>query len=112
MIIIVIIIIVIIVRPMVVWKGTNEVSTNGVAANKEHVCLTEGLLEVLPLTYYYLPESARAYLCYPIYQTSLIIFAAAPLVLTPFVRNQFVRRGERSQERQQERPGRARTLVS
>ena len=43
-----------------------------------------GTFWALPLTYFYLPESARAYL----FRSKLITFAAAPSVLTPFVRNQ------------------------
>ena len=42
---------------------------------------------VLPLTYLYLPKSARAYL-FPHSVEIHYFFAAAPLVLTPFVRNQ------------------------
>ena len=38
------------------------------------------------VTYFYIPKSARAYLFPNL--TKLITFAAAPLVLTPFVRNQ------------------------
>ena len=45
-----------------------------------------GTFWVLPLTYSYLPKSARAYL-FP-QSVKFITFAAAPLVLTPFVRNQ------------------------
>ena len=45
-----------------------------------------GTLWVLPLTYFYLPKSARAYL-FP-QPVKVITFAAAPLVLTPFLRNQ------------------------
>ena len=41
---------------------------------------------VLPLTYFYLPKSASAYL-FP-ESVKNITFAAAPLVLTPFVRSQ------------------------
>ena len=41
---------------------------------------------VLPLTYFNLPRSARAYLFPPICRNSLL-FSAAPLVLTPLVRN-------------------------
>ena len=41
-------------------KGTNGVSTNG---SLQILCfLTEELFGVLPLTYFYLPKSARAYL--------------------------------------------------
>ena len=45
-------------------------------------------LMVLPLTYFYLPKSARAHLFSQ--SVKQHIFAAAPLVLTPFVRNQFI----------------------
>ena len=41
-------------------KGTNGVSTNGVAAN--FMLFGRVLFWVLPLTYFYLPKSARAYL--------------------------------------------------
>ena len=68
-------------------KGTNEVSTNEVAANVMFL-LTEGPFGVLPLTYAYLHKSARAYL-FP-QSVKLITFAAAPLVVTPFVRNQLL----------------------
>ena len=47
-------------------KGTNGVGTNGVAAN--FVFLDRGTSGVLPLTYFYLPKSARAYLFPPICQ--------------------------------------------
>ena len=50
-----------------------------------------GTFLVLSLTYFYLPESARAYL-FP-QSVKIITFAAAPLVLTPFARNQIVTRG-------------------
>ena len=45
-----------------------------------------GTFWVLPLTYFYLPQSSRAYLFSNL--SKFITFAAAPLVLTPFVRNQ------------------------
>ena len=45
---------------------------------------------VLPLTYFYLPKSARAYL-FP-QSVEFSTFAVAPLVLSPFVRNQQQRR--------------------
>ena len=41
-------------------KGTNGVSTNGVTANL--ISFDRGTFWVLPLTYFYLPKSARAYL--------------------------------------------------
>ena len=40
-------------------KGTNRVSTNGVTAN---FMLLTGFWGLLPLTYFYIPKSARAYL--------------------------------------------------
>ena len=46
------------------------------------------LFWVLPLTYFYLPKSARAYL-FP-QSVKFITFAAAALALTPAVRNQIV----------------------
>ena len=46
-----------------------------------------GTFWVLPLTYFYIPRSSGAHLFSTIRQQS-ITFAAAPLVLTPFVRNQ------------------------
>ena len=45
-----------------------------------------GTFWALPLTYLYLPKSARVYLSPNL--SKFITFAAAPLVLTPFVRNQ------------------------
>ena len=41
-------------------KGTNGVSTNGVPANFQF--FDGGTSWVLPLTYFYIPRSARAYL--------------------------------------------------
>ena len=41
-------------------KGTNGVSTNGVTA--KFMCFDRGTFCVLPLTYFYIPKSARAYL--------------------------------------------------
>ena len=57
-----------------------------------HVFFTEGLFgEVLLLTYLYLPESSgRTF--FP-NLSKLIAFAAAPLVLTPFVRSQLLQSG-------------------
>ena len=46
-----------------------------------------GTFRVLPLTYFYLPKSASAYL-FPNLSKLITFFAAAPLVSTPFVRNQ------------------------
>ena len=45
---------------VVVRKGANGVNTSGLAANL--MFLTEGLFWVLPLIYFYLLKSARAYL--------------------------------------------------
>ena len=42
------------------WRETNGVSTNGIAANL--MLFDGGTFWVLPLTYFYLPKSARAYL--------------------------------------------------
>ena len=62
---------------------TNGVSTNGVAAN--FIFFDGRTFCALPLTYFYLPKSARAYLFPNL--SKLVAFAAAPLLLTPFVRN-------------------------
>ena len=65
-------------------KGTNGLNSNGVTA---FVLFVDRLLYgVLPLTYSYLPKSAGAFLFPNL--PEFISFAAAPLVLTPFVRNQ------------------------
>ena len=48
--------------------------------------IDRGTFGVLPLPCLYLPKSARAYL-YP-QSVEIHDFAAAPLVLTPFVRNE------------------------
>ena len=45
-------------------KGTNVVGTNGVTANL--MLLDRGTFWALPLNYFYLPKSARAYLFLPI----------------------------------------------
>ena len=66
-------------------RGTDGVSTNGVTANL--MFFDRGTFWVLPLIYCYLPTSASAYLFPRICQISLIYFAAAPLVLTLFIRN-------------------------
>ena len=52
-------------------KGTNGVSTNGVTVQNLSF-LTEGLFWVLLLTYFYLPNSVRAYLFPPTSQKSLL----------------------------------------
>ena len=68
------------------YKG---VSVNGFTADYSY--LDRGTFGVFPLTYFDLPKSAGAYLF--VHNLSKIItFAAAPLVLTPFVRNQRKRR--------------------
>ena len=65
-------------------KGTNGVSINGVTAN--FMFFDRGTFRILPLIYVYIPKSARGY---PFLQSvKFITFAVAPLVLTPFVRNQ------------------------
>ena len=69
-----------------VRKGTSVVSNDGVTANK-HVFFDRGTFWVLPLSYFYTPRSARARL-FPQPDNKNITFAAAPFVLTPFVRNQ------------------------
>ena len=53
-----------------------------------HFCVffDRGTFQLLSLTYFYLPKSARAYL-FP-RSVKFITSAAAPVVLTPFVRNQ------------------------
>ena len=74
-------------------------STNGITAN----CMFchRGTFWVLPLTYFYTAKSARVYL-FP-HLSKIITFAAAPLVLTPFVRNQLESPG-RCSELAQVRP--------
>ena len=65
----------------VMRQGTDGVSTNGVAVN--FMCFFDrGTFGVPPLTYFYLPNSARACL-FP--QSDR---RPAPLVLTAFVRSQ------------------------
>ena len=66
-------------------KGTNAVSTNGVTA----ICMffDRGTFWVLPLSHFYIPKRARAHL-FPQSVKQIITFAAAPLVLATFVRNQ------------------------
>ena len=66
-------------------KGTNGVSANAVTVN--FMFFDRGTFWVLPLTYFYLPKSARAYrTAYLFPSVKFVAFAAAPLVLTPFVR--------------------------
>ena len=66
-------------------RGTNGVSNNRVTA---HVMFFDrGTFRVLPLIYGYLPKSARAYLFLRSGKIHELLAAAAPLVLTPFVRN-------------------------
>ena len=65
-------------------KGTNGVSTHGVAA--DIMIFDRGTFWVLTLTYFYLPK-VPGRTSFP-NLSKLITFAAAPLVLTPFVRDQ------------------------
>ena len=60
-------------------KGTNGVSTNGVTAN--FIFFDRGTFWVLPLIYFDILKSARAYL-FP-QSVKIHYFAAAPLVSTP-----------------------------
>ena len=62
----------------------NGVSTNGVAAN--FMFVDRGIFWVLPLSYLNIPKSARVFL-FP-QSVKLVAFAAAPLVLTPFMKQQ------------------------
>ena len=68
-------------------KGTNGVSTNGVTAN--FMFFDRGTFWVFPLTYFYHPQSAMAYLFHNLsivpQSDKIITFAAAPLLLTQFV---------------------------
>ena len=64
-------------------KGTSGVNTSGVTAS--FMLFDGGTFWVLPLSYFYLPKSARAYFFPNL--SKFITFAAAPLVLSPFVRN-------------------------
>ena len=65
-------------------KGTNGFSTAGVTAIV--MFFLTRTFWALPLTYLHFPKSARAYLSPQSFK--MITFAAAPLVLTPFVRDQ------------------------
>ena len=58
--------------PRIGRKGTNGVSTNGVTAFLT-TYFDRGTFWVLPLTYFYLPKSARVYLFSPICQNSLLL---------------------------------------
>ena len=68
-------------------RETSGVSTNG---SLYLSYLLTGTFWVLPLTYFYIPKGARAYLFPQSVKTHTS--AAAPLVLTGFVRNQGFRR--------------------
>ena len=72
-------------------KGTNGVSTNGVTANS--VFLDRGTFWVLPLTTLVFAKVPGR--TFSPNLSKLITFAAAPLVLTPFVRNQKVANDEK-----------------
>ena len=72
--------------PYFARKGTNGVSTNGVT--EFFRLFDRWTFWVLQLTYFYLPQKgARAYI-FP-QPDKIYDFAAAPLMLTPCVRNQF-----------------------
>ena len=60
-------------------KGTNGVSTNGVTAN--FMFFDRGTFWVLPLTYFYLPKSARAYL-FP-QSVKIHYFCSGPISVDP-----------------------------
>ena len=68
-------------------------ASHGVTAN--FMFHERGTFWVLLLTYFYLPKSAREYLFPDL--SNFITFAAAPLVLTPFVRNQDSNKPTRAQ---------------
>ena len=53
----------------------------------QNSCFLTGICRVLPLVYFYILKSARAYL-FTQSVNDIIVFAAAPLVLTPFLRSQ------------------------
>ena len=90
-----------------VGKGTNGVSTNGVTAFL--LLFDRWAFGVLPLIYLHLPKSAKAYLFPPICQQHMI-FAATPIVLTPFVRNQGRIVYYYMREKQKQKQNRAMTL--
>ena len=60
-------------------KGTTGVSTNGVTAN--FIFLGRGTFWVLPLTYFYLPNRARAYL-FP-RSVKIRYFCSGPITADP-----------------------------
>ena len=60
-------------------KGTNGVSTNGVTANL--MFFDRGTFWVLPLTYFHLPKSARAYL-FP-QSVKIHYFCSRPISVDP-----------------------------
>ena len=60
-------------------KGTNGVGTNGVAAN--FILFGRGTFWELPLTYFYLPKSARPYLFSPPVKTHY--FCSGPISVDP-----------------------------
>ena len=66
-------------------EGQIGLSTDGVTT--DIMLFDGGTFWVLPLTYFYLPKSARGYLLSP-NLSRLFTFTAAPLVSTPFVCNQ------------------------
>ena len=69
------------------WKGTKGVSTHVVAANFSF--LTEVLFGYSREPSFIFPKCQGV--LFPQFESvKLIIFAAAPLVLTPFVRNQMI----------------------
>ena len=66
-------------------KGADGVGTHGVTANL--MLLDRGTFGGLPSTYFYITPRVPGRTSFPNLSKS-ITFAAAPLVLTPFVRNQ------------------------
>ena len=73
--------------PIDTRKKTNAFSTN--MATAYFMFFDRGTFWVLPLTYFYLPKSARAYLFLPKF-VKIRYFCSGPIMLTPFVRNQSV----------------------
>ena len=59
-------------------KGTNGVSTMG---SLQISCFLTGTFWVLPLIYFYIPRSARAYPFYPTYQ--IHYFCSGPISVDP-----------------------------
>ena len=64
---------------LVTWTGTTGVSTNGVTANFSF--FDSGAFCVLPLTYLFLPKSARAYL-FP-QSVKIHYFCSGPISVDP-----------------------------